>query len=92
MIGARSCLLVAVTFSRLTISGINCKVLGKKRSQVKLPVSHITSMGTVLNDVIDELGATRVVPGSRTWPDYSQQADAAKSYAAAMQAGDAPCI
>ena len=52
------------------------------------PEATLSAM-IALHDITDELGATRVVPGSHLWPDYGQQADPSLSYPAEMQAGDA---
>jgi ectoine hydroxylase-related dioxygenase (phytanoyl-CoA dioxygenase family) len=51
------------------------------------PEATLSAM-IALHDITDEMGATRVVPGSHIWPDYGQKADASMTYPAVMQAGD----
>lgn len=41
-----------------------------------------------LTDVTEEMGATRVVPGSHLWPDFSQRPDPDASVPALLRAGD----
>lgn len=42
-----------------------------------------------LSDFTEEVGATRVVPGSHKWPDFHREPDPAESVAAVMPAGSA---
>ncbi len=42
-----------------------------------------------LDEMTEELGATRVIPGSHKWPDLTDEADQSMTVAAEMQPGDA---
>jgi hypothetical protein len=42
-----------------------------------------------LETITDEMGATRVIPGSHAWPDYMDHGDPSMTCAAEMQPGDA---
>lgn len=41
-----------------------------------------------LCDITEDMGATRVIPGSHLWPDYAVKADQSQSIPAVMKAGD----
>jgi hypothetical protein len=42
-----------------------------------------------LEPITDEMGATRVIPGSHVWPDYKDHGNPSMTFAAEMQPGDA---
>jgi ectoine hydroxylase-related dioxygenase (phytanoyl-CoA dioxygenase family) len=54
----------------------------------KCPEVTISAM-IAIEDISESLGATRVIPGSHLWPDYTNQGTEDQSYPAEMKPGDA---
>lgn len=52
----------------------------------------MTNCIVALTDTTEEIGATRVIPGSNHWPDYNDRGSAEQSVAAEMEAGSALLI
>lgn len=49
----------------------------------------MVSILLALNDFTEEVGATRIIPGSHRWPDFHRAPDPAQTVAAVMPAGSA---
>lgn len=51
-------------------------------------VCYLVNSMLALRDITEEMGATRIIPGSHKWPDFSHFGSPSMTTAAAMQAGD----
>lgn len=51
-------------------------------------VCYLVNSILALRDVTEEMGATRIIPGSHKWPDFSHFGSPELTTSAAMQAGD----
>ena len=50
--------------------------------------NYVVNTLLAMSDVTEDMGATRVIPGSHMWPDYTDHGDMSQTIPATMKAGD----